>query len=77
MEKFLKCCSAKTSVGQRRTDWRLFFAQVSIAPAATTVLPDPTSPWTSLLIGLDFFISSWISLITLSCAFVREKGKAL
>ena len=51
--RFRKCCSASTSVGAINADC---FGSCptttdSIAAIATTVLPDPTSPWISRAIG--------------------------
>ena len=44
------------------------------AKAATIVLPEPTSPWTSLDIEFDLEMSFNISSTTLICALVRVNG---
>lgn len=38
------CCLANAVVGARRAAWRPAAAAIAIAPAATRVLPLPTSP---------------------------------
>ncbi len=47
-----KCCSASTSVGAISAPWRPASTARSRAESATTVLPEPTSPWSSRCIGL-------------------------
>ena len=54
----------------------LLFSKIwSEQKAATIVFPDPTSPCTSLCIGLVDEISSAISFITRVCALVILKFK--
>ena len=48
---------------------------MSNAAIATTVLPDPTSPWSNRFIGCDASISRLISSSTLSCARVSVNGR--
>ena len=45
------CCRASTSVGAMKADCHPLAAAARQAYAATTVLPDPTSPWSSRFIG--------------------------
>jgi hypothetical protein len=44
------CCSASSSVGAMRAAWYPDSAARSMASSATTVLPEPTSPWSSRFI---------------------------
>ena len=55
------CCSARISVGAIMAAWIPFFAASQAAAAATTVLPLPTSPWTSRFITLPLSRSPTIS----------------
>ena len=47
-----RCWRASRSVGARRAPWRPARAAAARAYAATAVLPDPTSPWSSRSIGV-------------------------
>ncbi len=49
--KFRKCCSASISVGAIKAPWNPESTALSKAHMATIVLPEPTSPCTSLDIG--------------------------
>ena len=69
-----KCCSARISVGARMAAWYPFSTAASMATAATTVLPLPTSPSNSLFIGRAVWMSDSISSVTRSCASVNENG---
>ena len=71
-----KCCFAKISVGAMNALMYPFFAAYQISAAATSVLPLPTSPWTSLFIALPDCISLIASLTDRLCAFVGAKGRA-
>ena len=46
-----------------------------IAPKATAVFPEPTSPWISLLMAVSFCRSSAISFSTFRCACVGVKER--
>ena len=46
-----RCCSARTSVGAIRAPWLPDCTAASSAVTATTVLPEPTSPWSRRCIG--------------------------
>ena len=59
------CCLASNSVGAIMTAWKPHFTVLYIASSATTVLPDPTSPCTSLFMGLESSRSASISLYAL------------
>ncbi len=50
----LKCCLAKISVGAIKAVCWLVLATFKAAIAATTVLPEPTSPSKSRFIGFGF-----------------------
>ena len=50
---------------------------MSRVASATTVLPLPTSPWSSRDIGFGLLRSAMISSITLFWAPVNEKGRVL
>ena len=45
------CCRASRSVGASSADWAPASATKVMASAASAVLPEPTSPWTSRIIG--------------------------
>ena len=47
-----KCCSASVSVGAMSAPWRPTSTARRSACSATTVFPDPTSPWRSRCIGI-------------------------
>ena len=46
-----KCCSASVSVGAMSAPWRPLSTARRSAYSATTVLPEPTSPWSRRCIG--------------------------
>ena len=50
-EMFMKCCSARISVGAMNATCRPFSIATSAASSATIVLPAPTSPCSSRFIG--------------------------
>ena len=56
-------------------DCKPLAAAQSIAAAATTVFPLPTSPWRSLLIATEEFISSSTSLRADVCPDVKTNGR--
>ena len=58
------CWSANTSVGAMNAPWWPPCTAVSSTATATTVLPDPTSPWRSRCIGAGRAMSSSISAMT-------------
>ena len=74
--KVRKCCSARISVGATSAPCRPLTTASSSAAAATTVLPLPTSPWSSRLIGRLCVRSAMISSSTRDWAPVRLKGSA-
>ena len=69
-----RCCAASTSVGARSADCPPESATASMARSATTVLPEPTSPWTSRFIGTGCSRSSAISAPTSCWSAVSENG---
>ena len=75
LEIVRKCCSASTSVGAISAAWLPLFAQASIAARATTVLPEPTSPWSRRAIGVVLASSPSISVSERRCAAVSAKGR--
>ena len=70
------CCSARTSVGAISAPWWPPCTAASNAVTATTVLPEPTSPWSSRCIGCGAARSASISAITRRWAAVSGKLKA-
>ena len=68
-------CSASTSVGAISAAWLPLFAQARIAARATTVLPEPTSPWSRRAIGVVLASSPSISVSERRCAAVSAKGR--
>ena len=75
--RLTKCCSARRVVGAMKATWKDESIANAAANAATTVFPEPTSPWTNLIIGTFWAVSSLISEITLFWASVNSKGKFL
>ena len=71
-----KCCSARISVGAIKAHCQPLSMASAAASAATTVLPEPTSPCKSLCIGFDSDTSSAISCTTRCCAPVSANGNA-
>ena len=59
------------------TVWASFSAARIAAKAAITVFPEPTSPWISLIVGVDFERSSNTSLVTRFWACVSLKPSLL
>ena len=51
LDKFIKCCSAKTSVGANKIPCFFSIAVHNRAINAIIVLPEPTSPCSNLAIG--------------------------
>ena len=68
------CCCASTSVGASSAACPPESTTWSIARSATTVLPDPTSPWSSRCIGCPCPSSSAISSPTERCPAVSANG---
>ena len=68
------CCWASTSVGASSAAWPPESTTWSIARSATTVLPEPTSPWRSRCIGWPRPSSSAISSPTATWPSVRANG---
>ena len=58
-----------------KADWWPFSRTTTIARSATSVLPEPTSPWTSRFMGWGERRSSAISRSTRLCAPVSGKGR--
>ena len=78
LSRFVKvsiCCSASISVGTIIVPWYPLLTHLNSARAAMTVLPEPTSPCTSLFIMPEPSMSLLTSSKTLSCAEVSLKGK--
>ncbi len=68
------CCWASTSVGASSTAWPPASTTVIIARSATSVLPEPTSPWSRRCIGCEVARSAKISALTLCWPSVRVNG---
>ena len=71
-----QCCSASSSVGAIRAACRPLPAARAAAAAATTVLPQPTSPCSSRTIGTPVARSSCASRSARDWARVRANGSA-
>ena len=71
--KFLKCCSAKISVGAISVTLKPLSKAMSAEQAATAVFPEPTSPCNKRLIGCAPPMSALISRSTFVCAAVNLK----
>ena len=69
------CCWASTSVGARSAAWPPESMTRSMARRATTVLPEPTSPWSSRFIGQDRASSPKIVSLISRCPSVRGHGR--
>ena len=69
-----RCWPASTSVGAMSADCPPLSATWSIARSATSVLPEPTSPWTSRFIGQSPSRSCAIWSPTAIWSGVRSKG---
>ena len=67
------CCSASTAVGTMSAPWCPPWIATSRALTATTVLPEPTSPWRSRCIGEGRARSTRISSIVRVWAAVSGK----
>ena len=67
-----KCCSASTSVGTMSAPWCPLCTAANNAARATTVLPEPTSPWSSRCIGKGPAMSATITARARRCAFVSS-----
>ena len=72
--KFSICWVASIAVGANIAAWYPDFTALYAAIMLTIVLPDPTSPWSNLFIGLSLSISLLISFKTLIWAFVSLNG---
>ena len=70
-----KCCSAKISVGAMSAHCHPLSMAMAAANAATTVLPEPTSPCNKRCMGMGRWISLAISSPTRLCALVKAKGR--
>ncbi len=68
------CCSARTSVGAMRAPWWPPSTATSNAASATTVLPDPTSPWSRRCMGRGPARSSRSTATACAWAAVNAKG---
>ena len=64
-----------TSVGASRAHWEPLSTAWSIASRLTMVLPEPTSPWSSRLIGRGRDMSAVMSASTCFCPSVRGNGR--
>ena len=69
-----QCCSARIVVGHRTSTWRLLTATANAARTATSVFPKPTSPQTSLSIGLVDSRSSLTASIARAWSSVSRYG---
>ena len=69
-----RCCCAKISVGAIIAAWNPLSMASSAINNATTVLPLPTSPWSSRFMWRPVFKSARISLNTRFWAPVNSKG---
>ncbi len=69
------CCHASSSVGAINADCMPLRDANTIAAAATSVLPLPTSPCSSRFIGTSRLMSFQISRITRRCAPRERKGQ--
>ena len=70
------CCSASTSVGTISAPWCPLWTAPSSAARATTVLPDPTSPWSNRCMGNGPARSATITARARRWAMVSSKGSA-
>ncbi len=68
------CCWASTSVGASRTACPPASTTASMARSATSVLPEPTSPWRRRCIGWSVARSAAISADTFCWPSVRVNG---
>ena len=73
---FLRCCSARISVGAISAHCQPASIARAAASAATTVLPEPTSPCSRRCIGTSRPRSASISAATRCCAAVSANGSA-
>ena len=73
---FRKCCSAKISVGAIKAHCHPASMHWAAARAATTVLPEPTSPCSKRCMGCGRSKSWEISATTLCWAWVKANGNA-
>ena len=71
------CCWASTSVGASSAAWPPESTTRSIARSATTVLPEPTSPWSRRCIGWGCARSASISAPISAVPSVRTNGSPL
>ena len=74
--KFFACCSASNSVGAMSAACNPLPTARAAAAAATTVLPQPTSPCTSRTMGRSAARSLSTSASARDCAPVSANGKA-
>ena len=68
------CCSVRISVGAMKALWQSFSCANQMHAAATSVLPEPTSPCTRRLIGTPEIMSCTAAATARRCAPVGEKG---
>src|SRR4029453_6213564 len=69
-----KCCPASTSVGAMIAAWCPDPIATSAACTATSVLPEPTSPWSRTFIGRGRAIAASICSVARRCAAVGSNG---
>ena len=69
-----KCCSARISVGAIMALCQPLCQASQAQAAATAVLPEPTSPWTSRFMGRPEAMSAAASSTVRRWAPVKEKG---
>ena len=74
--RVLQCCSAKISVGAIMAHCQPDRTASQAQPAATAVLPEPTSPWTSRFMGRERAKSAAASSRARRWAPVRVKGSS-
>ncbi len=72
----LKCCKASTSVGAITAACSPLPIANRQAAMATTVLPEPTSPWSRRFMGTARSMSARISPVALTWSPVSAKGSA-
>ena len=70
------CCRARSSVGARKTPCKPQVSTAKSPTAATTVFPQPTSPWMRRTIPDDWRSDFRTSSMTSTWPLVRSKGSA-
>ena len=73
--KFSKCCCASRVVGTSTATCFSLSVQTNAARIATSVLPKPTSPHTSLSIAFGWHMSDITALMAIDWSSVSSNGK--